>query len=273
MPSVLPPLAPEPLESVPEPRQWACERCHDPMRVWDWGNHPATTASLPPALCSACLLDLAPPEQQLFVYVKQHRHHQMWFRVGEPPGTLIAWEVDLPDQGGKVDTDGNPVRYTAYVYVVCVAGWNEDWPQLRVPWDYDSSGQGVILAANVIAAPDIPGSWRLRWWWPNPTWEEGCSLDPPKADLTDDDAVRLNRARRAFYAFSEHRGRPQDLTTWSKAQFLAEAPLKEAELWARYGRRPTYGELAAEMGISKPTFDRYKRKWGYRLGDIPAGTF
>jgi hypothetical protein len=219
--------------------------------------------------CSACLLELAPIEQQQFVYLKQHGHHQMWFRVGEPPGTLVAWNVGLSDRGRTANEDEGPMVYEAYVYAVVVDWWREDWPQMRVtvPWGATGSPslRGVVIGARVIAAPDIPGSWRFRWWWPNPTWPETCSLDPPNADMTDDDAVRLNRARGAFYAFSERRGLksgaklawPHDKATWREAGRQAEATFV-----GRHGRRPTDGELAKEMWMSKPTFDRRKRDWG-----------
>jgi hypothetical protein len=187
------------------------------MNVWDWGNQtiePTASAMTPPtAHCSACLVELAEQGMPAFyVEYMQRLHHQMWFRVGEPPGTLVAWQVQLIDWGGKVNPDGTPVTYPACIYAVLVDWWNEDWPQRRLPWSLGpASHLLVVLGARVVARPDTEGrhtqgSWIFRWLWPNPAWPETCLLDPPHAYLTDAEAVRLNHARRAFYAWRSRRG-------------------------------------------------------------------
>lgn len=157
----LPPLIPEPLSELPEPREWICDSCNDPLNVWDWGNHPSDATALPPAHYFACLVELTPHEQQLSVHHKQHRHHQMWFRVGEPPGTLVAWNVGLPDKGRKSDEDEGPIGYTAYIYAVFVDWWHDHWPQMRVRAPQDPclspSLQCVVIGTHVIAAPDSGG--------------------------------------------------------------------------------------------------------------------
>jgi hypothetical protein len=288
MESLLPPLFPEPLDAteLPEPRGWTCEHCEQPMNLWDWGHQtwgsqtselPASVITRVRALCSACLVELALinhahyGESAFLVDYMQRWHHQMWFRVGEPPGTLIAWQVGLPDRAGRSNPDGSPVSYEACIYAVLVDWWNDEWPQLRYPWSAAAdSSHLVVLGARVLARPDTQGrntqcSWIFRWLWPNPAWPEACLLDPPSADLTDDDAVRLNRARGAFYAFAERRGLkrgakiawPQDQATWQEAGRQAEAAFV-----TRHRRHPTDGELAAEMGVPKATFDRRKRDWG-----------
>lgn len=83
--------------------------------------------------------------------------------------------------------------------------------------------------------------------------------------MTDADAVHLNRARGAFYALAERRGLKtgdklawsQDKATWQEVGRQAETTLVDL-----YGRHPTDGDLAAEMGIAKPTYDRRKKEWG-----------
>jgi hypothetical protein len=239
------------------------------MNVWDWGNQSveptASAITPPPAHCSACQVELAPLAERFFVDYGQRLHHQMWFRVGEPPGTLIAWDVKLSDQGGKVNRDGTPVMHSATIYAVRVDWWNHDWRQRTFPWSVDpSSPRLVVLGARVYASPSGRGSWIFRWLWPNPAWPEACLLDPPHADLTDEQAVRLNHARRAFYAFAERRGIksgmriawPQDEATWHEAGTAARRAIVVR------GHQPTDGTLAAEMGIRKATFDRRKRDWG-----------
>lgn len=119
---VILPLFPEPLDAsqLPEPKTWDCELCKEPMRVWDWGDpsiEPTARAIIPPpAICSACLVELADPvrEERIHAAIWQDIHHQMWFRVGEPPGTLIAWPLKRLDQGGK------PVAHNMCAYFVRV---------------------------------------------------------------------------------------------------------------------------------------------------------
>ena len=72
------PLGPEPVPELPRPREWICERCTDPLNVWDWGNHPIDATDPPSVHCSACLIDLAPHEQRPLANVTQFRHHHTW---------------------------------------------------------------------------------------------------------------------------------------------------------------------------------------------------
>jgi hypothetical protein len=188
--------------------------------------------------------------------------------VGQPPGTLIAWYISLFDRSGRLDQRGEPISYPTGIYAVCVDRWQDAWPQRRFSWSLDPGSPWlVILGARVIAVPGWgnAGSWLFSWWWPLPNRREVCRLDPPDVSLTDDEAVRLNRARGAFYAFAERRGLksgaklagPPDKQTWQE-----EGRRAEEAFVARYGRRPTDGQLAAEMWVLKATFDRRKREWG-----------
>src|SRR4051794_26091141 len=118
----------ETLPQLPDPHRFICDGCGEQMDVWDWGSHPTDTADLPPAQCSSCLVGAAAeiPEAQepqwpvrrwMRVGHKQQLHHRMRRSIGEPPGTVIAWQVDLSDRNDL------SLRYPAYLYTVCVDWW------------------------------------------------------------------------------------------------------------------------------------------------------
>jgi hypothetical protein len=73
------------------------------------------------------------------------------------------------------------------------------------------------------------------------------------------DLQRLMRGAEIFKALTRG-GRPLGGTTWTKEEFLFELPRARQKLRTRNGRKPTGSEIAAEMGISSPTFYRYKRQ-------------
>jgi hypothetical protein len=214
-------------------------------------------------VCSDCLVEDAPPQQKDRVYFEQFQHHRMRDLVGQPPGTLIAWYMGLFDRSGKLDQRGEPISYPAGIYAVCVERWQDAWPQRRFPWSLDPESPWlVILSARVIAVPEWgnAGSWLFSWWWPQPNRREACQLDPPDVSLTDDEAVRLNRARGAFYAWRPRRGRTPGGTVYTSQQLEVIVPRERAEFQARRGRPPHDTELAPLIGVSEATLKRYKRK-------------
>jgi hypothetical protein len=75
----------------------------------------------------------------------------------------------------------------------------------------------------------------------------------------------LARLMRGFALYSEkarlHARRPLGVTNWSKEEFLDHLPRARAEFEARTLRKPFDSELAAEMGMSKSTFGRYKKRF------------
>jgi hypothetical protein len=124
----------------------------------------------------------------------------MWYRVGGPPETLIAWSVRLLVRGGRTSLeDGWTVSYPAYIYGVHVDWWIDEWPQLTCPFSADPASPRLpVLGAHVEAAAGFKATWRFRWWSTNPTRPVVCDLVPPEAELTDQETVPLNRARGAF---------------------------------------------------------------------------
>jgi hypothetical protein len=241
-------------------------------------------------LCFDCQIDLAPKKMLAIGPNEQQWDRHMRECMGEPPGTVIVWYLPIFDRSARLDGLGGRIWYPGIEYLVCVDWWDDAWPQSTLPWGPDPrSPQLVTLGARVAPAPSFPirmrdwpgeetwllswwlgqwaeqASWVFSWWWPEPERPEICRLDPPRAALKDDEIVRLNHARGAFYTFEERRGLksgaklawPYDKATWQEAGRQAEATLV-----ARHGRQPTDGELAVEMGMTKPTFDRRKRDWG-----------
>jgi hypothetical protein len=155
---------------------------------------------------SSLILDLPPSRLREYICWEYSVLHEMRNDVGEPPGTLIAWNVPLPDQGGK------PIEFGGTVYLARVDWWDDSWPQKTIPWNQnESSPVLVMLGARVFHPPvgkqPLWASWIFSWWWPRPDRLETCRLEPPDADLTNDEAVRLNRARGAFYTWQSRRGR------------------------------------------------------------------
>ncbi len=266
------------METLPQPHVWPCERCGEPIQLWSWGYHPprehpteahAQESIIPPdALCSPCLVELAPPDQRAYLAWEQNHHHEMRGLIGDPPGTLIAWRFPLPDRTGRVDASGTPIVYPATIYIVRVDWWNCSWPQFKGWWGPENASPLLVtFGARVIAGgPQLSrASWVFLWSWTQPEKSEICRLDPPNTSLTDSEAVDLNHARAAFYTFEERRGLkhgmklawPSDEGTWHDVGARARA-----NFIARHGRPPFDTELAAEMVVPKATFIRRKREWG-----------
>jgi hypothetical protein len=111
-----------------------------------------------------------------------------------------------------------------------------------------------------------PAIYAARWSWEHPdrpVWVHDLGVDDPSVTILD--LERLVSACAPFVRKDikdAQRGRPRGVTSWSKDEFLRELPQARAAFMARHRRKPTYTELAAEMGIPKPTFDRYKRDFG-----------
>jgi hypothetical protein len=122
----------------------------------------------------------------------------------------------------------------------------------------------VAVAAN-IWHPDNPGAVvRLRWSPSNPT-DYAMSV-ASYARFHALNAGERNQliaaASTLFDRWARHRGgRPLGGTTWTREEFLGEMPRARQKLRAKHGRKPSDGEIAAEMGISEPTYGRYKRRW------------
>jgi hypothetical protein len=270
----------ESLAQIPQPHIWQCEECGEPLQLWYWGSYyPPTLDSAnaiipPPARCYACLIDQTAPEHKGFVHWLQSIHHDMRDAVGEPPGTLIVWQVPLRNLDWESDKSGKQIQYPATIYVVRVDWWDDRWPQRKVPWCPERTPLLVVLGAHVIASGDEgpigEGSWVFSWWWPDPSRREMCRLEPPYVSLTDDEVVRLNHARRAFYAFAGRRGRKpgsRSVGPSTKAEWHEVGARVEAAWLARNDQRPRDVDLAEEMGISAATFYRLKREWGHPTRD------
>ena len=204
----------ETLPQPPEPHVFPCEHCKEPMALWDWGSHPINSPDLPQARCSACLIKAAaeiPKEQDshwpplrtwMHVERQQSLNHRMRRSVGEPPGTVIACQVELRDRNDP------SLGHLAYLFAVCVDWWDQSWPQLVMPWRLSWQRVAVVLGAHVLASPDIPASWRFLWQWHDPAHQETLIMDPPDRPLTKNQVLKLNRARGAFYTLQDNRGRP-----------------------------------------------------------------
>jgi len=162
--------------------------------------------------------------------------------IGEPPGTVIAWQVDIRDRRDP------KLSHPATVYAVCVDWWHQDCPQLVLPWRLSFESLLVVLGAHVLASGDIPASWRFLWQWHDPRHQETLILDPPDASLTKDQVLRLNKARGAFYTFQEIRGR----TPRFKHMFDFYQAAHAAVVALRKRRRPitpaTVGSYLIERG-------------------------
>jgi hypothetical protein len=122
--------------------------------------------------------------------------------IGEPPGTVIAWEVT------KRDLNDPSRAHPTTLYAVCVDWWAQDWTQLVFPWRLSWDSLLVVFGAHVRAAGITSASWRFLWQWHDPGHQETLILDPPDASLTKEQVLRLDKARGAFYTLQEKRGRP-----------------------------------------------------------------
>lgn len=71
----------------------------------------------------------------------------------------------------------------------------------------------------------------------------------------------LREMQRRLLYHHQGGGRPRDATNWTKEEFLEDLPRARAAFEDRHLRKPTCTELAVEMGIPKPTFDRYRERW------------
>jgi hypothetical protein len=78
--------------------------------------------------------------------------------------------------------------------------------------------------------------------------------------LLDSDLDKLTRGRRFLWE-TFTRGKPTGTTNWTREDFLYELPRTRQKLRMRYGRKPFDNEIAAEMGISAPTYGRYKKRF------------
>lgn len=256
----------ETLPQLPEPHRFICELCGEPMDVWDWGPHPIT-ADLPPAHCSWCLFEsievpedptreLAQLLRRAVVDHAQQLHHRMRRSIGEPPGTVIAWQVDLRDKNDP--SQGHP----AYIYAVHVDWWYQDWPQLVLPWQLSWDSLVVVFGAHVLASGDTPASWRFLWQWHDPLHRETLVLDPPDASLSKDQVLRLNKARGAFYAFQEQRGRTPRFKTMIDFYLAAHAAVVALNKRRRPITPATIGSYLIEQSPLTIQPDR--------IGDRPA---
>jgi hypothetical protein len=73
------------------------------------------------------------------------------------------------------------------------------------------------------------------------------------------DLSRLMRGVELYTEFRASGGRPPGGTTLTKEEFLDELPRAKATVEKRTGRKPIDSELAAAIGVSTPTFRRYKK--------------
>lgn len=226
----------ETVPQLPQPHVFTCELCGEPMDLWDWKTHPIATADLPPAHCSACLVRAAeeipkeqdrkwpPLRQWMFVDYAQQLHHKMRRSIGEPPGTVIAWEVT------KRDLNEPSLEHPTVLYAVCVDWWDENWPQLVLPWRLAWGPYIVVFGAHVLVSGDVAASWRFLWQWHDPSHRETLVLDPPDAPLTKEEVRGLDKARGAFYTLHGNRGRPprfRDLFEFYQATYAAVGALRK----------------------------------------------
>jgi hypothetical protein len=178
---------------------------------------------------------------------------------------VIAWEVNLRDRSNPLLT------HPATIYAVCVDWWGQDWPQLVLPWRLSWESLAVVLGAHVLAAGDIQASWRFLWQWHDPGHQETLILDPPDASLTKDQVLRLDKARGAFYAFQEKRGRTPRFKHMVDFYQAAHAAVVALRKRGRPITPATVGSYLIERGpliiqpdrIGEPPADpgRQFRKW------------
>jgi hypothetical protein len=243
------------METLPQPTLFTCERCQEPIPFWDWVQHEVGTPPPSIALCPDHLIEAAPPEKQSGVELRQYWHDDMRRHLGKPPGTLVAWEVDLPDLSDEL------VSYQAYVYAVCVDRWDPSWPQKVFPWRPDSWQLiGVILAAMITDKWEGP-SWRLTWSLDEPWLPASCELMFWDSDTTLERAERLMAALGAFRKWRTIQGRPRNVTTFTRKEFLERHARAKADWEDRFGRVPYDTELATALGVSESTYKRYKKRW------------
>jgi hypothetical protein len=122
----------------------------------------------------------------------------------------------------------------------------------------------VALAVN-IWHPELPGAVvRLRWSPSSPIdYAMSVASYGRFNTLNADERYQvITAASTVFDRWKPHPGgRRRGSTTWTREEFRDEVPRVRQKLRVRFGRKPTDREIAAEMGISKPSFDRYKRNF------------
>lgn len=212
----------------------------------------------PPQQCPACRVRLAPTALRDSI----RRHFEGWGRtrdeLGFPPDAM-AWHIVADPGAAKLPKRLRGVHLDFLALAVNGGAFPEDAPV----FPFAVNGLSLLFYFRAATVEGVPAAHEHRW---HP--ERGGSwairfADPPRPITTGDRKCLLD-AWELFVPFERGGGRPKHRTTWSRENFLDRLPAARAAVEDRTGRRATDGELATELGISAPTFGRYKKRW---LGD------
>jgi hypothetical protein len=244
-----------------------CRLCRQPIDIWlDHGleisragvtTHPEAARRL----CGECLARTLPIEQWQTLAPQYEVQRKPPREAGIPPWVTTY----VLSNEGKPGTwsDG----FLAVLYGVHVLGWDGEaavrQPYMTImPTDPSERPFSFVFFAATVYHYQVKLSY-LKCIWPfqDPSlpkrFEVVIGLD---SGLLDSDLDKLTRGRRFLWK-TLARGKPKGTTTWTREDFLDELPRTRQKLRMRHGRKPFDNEIAAEMGISAPTFGRYKKRF------------
>ena len=258
----------ETLPQPPAPYVFYCERedCgHQFIDLWDmdWSSRTDPTGPLAP-LCLDHAIELALPEERdrLRSLSTVHRQFRHW--VGDPPGTVVAWEETIGDRGGR-----RAGPFPAKVFGIGVDSWDPIWPQSAGTWikEDDWPSLLVVLGAFVTTSWDLGVAWRCLWSWQHPDWPGTCDIWPPDAQIPRGQERAFLDARGAFYEFQATRGRAPENEDVVCADFRRRLPsaITAARDALEDVGEPRYRdlrqhELAAAFGFHEDTLRNRLRK-------------
>jgi hypothetical protein len=75
-----------PMETLPQPYVWTCNRCQQPIDAWDLEVQP----NLQAPLCSDCLLPPFQPDDPGEAHLRYWLIRRARESTGNPPGTLLG---------------------------------------------------------------------------------------------------------------------------------------------------------------------------------------
>jgi hypothetical protein len=245
-----------------------CRLCRQPIDIWlDHGleisragvtTHPEAARRL----CGDCLARTLPIEQWQTLAPAYEVQRKPPREAGIPPWVTTY----VLSNEGKLGTwsDG----FLAVLYGVHVLGWDSEsalrQPYMTiVPTDPSELPLSFVFFAATVYHYQVKLSW-LKCIWPfqdltlPERFEVVNGLD---AEVPDSDLAKLMRGRRFLRETVTRRGSPPGPRLYTPDEFRYEVPRVRQRLRTKNGRKPFDNEVAAEMGMSTPTFQRYKKEF------------
>jgi len=231
----------------PRPRE-----LHSTLEPWpDYGD---------PSFCLHCRLETASAKRRAWLLDEYRPLLEAAASAGIPDGAPI-WPIYFAadDDEAHKAWCGFRGRFLA-IQVSGLPANLRDWPTLnsfRFVVDGGEASFGMLIYETAIWHEQIAASLIFI---SNPLrGETSLEVGNWKRVKRTSDLSRLMRGVELYSELRASGGRPPGGTTWTKEEFLAELPRAKAAVEKRIGRKPTDVDLATEIGVSTPTFRRYKK--------------